>query len=135
MRKIAIVFLLLLLSACVNTDTARIFHQEGLSRSFSYLTFVEVGQHYEFTTEVGGEHMNVQKIWAFKGQQYQITLTPVENTAVLYVSGNGLNISEQRVENAKQFIVEVLDEDTIIEMTQTAHPDSAIYKILTIRLN
>lgn len=134
MKKIPLVLLFLFLSACIKTDATRVFHQEGLSRSFSYLTFVESGQRYTFTTEVGGEHMNVQKIWAFKDQQYQITLTPVENKADFYVSGEGLNVREKSVEDATQFDVEVLAEDAIIELTQTAHPDSAVYKILINRV-
>jgi hypothetical protein len=84
---------------------------------------------------VGGEQINIQKIWAFKGQQYQIVILPIEGNATLDVSGDGLTIKQQQTTKTERgFTVTVLNEDAMIEVSQTARPMSANYKILITRL-
>jgi hypothetical protein len=140
MKKLIILSLLLILTACTQNESDRsnspeILHQQALSRDYHYLVFNHIAQPYELTIAVGGEQINIQKIWAFKGQQYQIVILPIEGNATLDVSGDGLTIKQQQTTKTERgFTVTVLNEDAMIEVSQTARPMSANYKILITRL-
>lgn len=139
MKKQLAFLLLLLLSACTQKESnppnsAELFHQQGMSRDYHYLLFSEVAKPYNLVAAVGGEQMNIQKIWAFKGQHYEISVIPIEEKADLYVSGDGLAIQQQTIPTGSRFSVKVLEDDAIIEVSQTAHPEAANYKLLIMRL-
>jgi outer membrane lipoprotein-sorting protein len=139
MKTYLALLLLLLLSACTQKDlnqsnATELFHQQVMSKDYHYLLFNDINKPYHLVAAVGGEQMNIQKIWAFKGQKYQISVIPIKEKATLYVNGEGLAIQQETATTVNQFSVEVLADDAIIEVSQTAHPEPANYKLSIIRL-
>ena len=130
---------LVLLAACGALSERQalegeIYSQLGVSRSYSYIVLAEPGDEYVTKTAVGGEHINIQELWAFRGQEYLVYLDEYDRGVGLSISGENVKIAE-RTENGKDVFDIIVDvEDAIITISQHAYPDGN-YTLVILRKN
>jgi hypothetical protein len=127
LRLTAILGVTFLTAACGVLDglerpRGEVYSQAGLSRSYSYLVLENPGDEVVIDTYVGGEHINVQKIWAFRGQGYQVSLAAADEGVSLSVQCEDESVVEKEGADLPLFNIAIEGEDALIETSQYAHP-------------
>ncbi len=79
------IFVCAAVTAGCSAGGGEVYSQSGLSRSYVYIVLPEAGDRYSVETAVGGEHMNVQRLWVFRDQEYVIGTSGADDSVQLSV--------------------------------------------------